>query len=270
MSYELIGLDLDGTLTDSNKEISENTRRALFRLMEKGKKVVLVSGRSIYGVMPLARELKLDQYDGYVMGFNGGQVVSCRTGEVLHDYLLPGGVAESVYKVTSSYQDVALITYHQDTIITGRRTNQYVELEAFGSRMAVRETDHFAEETAGLSLNKVVACGDPVYISEIMVKLKDKFGASLNLFTSDPYFGEVMPKGIDKGYSLQMLVESLGFTSNQVICCGDSGNDIPMIRYAGLGVAMGNALPEVKAAADYVTLTNDEEGVLHVIEKYML
>ena len=89
MAYELIGLDLDGTLTNSDKIIPAKPRQALIKMMERGKKVVLVSGRSTEGVKFLAEELMMDQYDGYIIGFNGGRLMSCRTGDIIEDYRLP-------------------------------------------------------------------------------------------------------------------------------------------------------------------------------------
>ena len=269
MAYELIGLDLDGTLTNSDKIIPAKTRQALIKLMERGKKVVLVSGRSTEGVKFLAEELMMDQYDGYIIGFNGGRLMSCRTGDIIEDYRLPMEVTEPIYRMAKEYPGICLITYVGDTIIAGMETNQYVEYESFGSRMPVRVSDDFLKD-ADHPLNKLVVCGDPKDVAEIVRRLQDLYPDLLNVFTSDPYYGEIMPKGIDKGGTLKKLVAHLGLTADQVICCGDSGNDIPMIRYAGLGVAMENALPEVKEIADYITLTNDQEGVLEVVEKFML
>ena len=268
MSYQLIGLDLDGTLTNSKKVIPEATREALIDLMKQGKKVVLISGRSTEGVFFLAQDLQMDKYDGYIIGFNGGRLMSCASRELIEDLFLPDGVAEPIYKMAKEYPGICLITYIEDKIIAGMKTNQYVEYESFGSRMEVIESDHFLED-ADRPLNKLVVCGDPEDVSELVGRLREEFADRLNIFTSDPYYGEIMPQGIDKGRTLKKLVDHLGLSPEEVICCGDSGNDIPMLSYAGLGVAMENALPEVKEVADYITRSNDEEGVLHVIRKFM-
>ncbi len=268
MSYQLIGLDLDGTLTNSKKEIPSATRRALIDLMKKGKKVVLVSGRSTEGVYFLAKELEMDRYDGYIIGFNGGRIMSCASRELIEDLFLPEGVVEPIYRMALEYPGICLITYVDDKIIAGMKTNKYVDYESFGSRMKVIVSDHFLED-ANRPLNKLVVCGAPEDVSELVTRMQDMFSDRLNIFTSDPYYGEIMPKGIDKGRTLKKLVDHLELSPENVICCGDSGNDIPMLEYAGLGVAMENALPQVKEVADYITRSNDEEGILHVIRKFM-
>lgn len=91
----------------------------------------------------------------------------------------------------------------------------------------------------------------------------------LNIYLSEPFFLEIMPKNIDKAQSLQKLLNSIGLTANEMICCGDGFNDLSMIEYAGLGVAMENAQPIIKETADFITRSNDEDGVLHVIDTFM-
>lgn len=89
-----------------------------------------------------------------------------------------------------------------------------------------------------------------------------------SIYRSEPYFMEIMPRGVDKAAALERMLMSLGCTREETVCCGDGFNDISMLAYAGTGVAMGNAQPEVKAAADYITATNDEDGLVEVIEKF--
>ena len=102
-----------------------------------------------------------------------------------------------------------------------------------------------------------------------MKELQEKFRGLLNIYRSEPFFLEVMPQNIDKAYSLQKLLSSMGLRADSMICCGDGYNDISMIEYAGLGVAMANAQAVVKDVADFVTKSNDEDGVLHVINTFL-
>ena len=99
--------------------------------------------------------------------------------------------------------------------------------------------------------------------------LKEKYHSLLNIYRSEPYFLEIMPQNIDKAYSLQKLLSSIGLTADSMICCGDGYNDVSMIEYAGLGVAMENAQPIVKDTADFITKSNDDDGILYVINQFL-
>ena len=111
--------------------------------------------------------------------------------------------------------------------------------------------------------------GDPAVLDQIRKELSKQFHSYLSVYCSDPFFVEVMPAGIDKAHSLLKLLTSIGLTTEQMICCGDGYNDLTMIETAGLGVAMANAQPAVRETADYITKSNDEDGVLHVINEFM-
>ena len=99
--------------------------------------------------------------------------------------------------------------------------------------------------------------------------MQQKFGDKLNVFRSDPYYVEVLPKFTDKGVAVDKLMKHLDIKKEKVICVGDSYNDLPMLKRAGLAVAMGNAQASVKEAADIVTDTNDEDGIAKIVEKFM-
>ena len=117
---------------------------------------------------------------------------------------------------------------------------------------------------------KVLLTAPPVRAAEHEKRLARRFMGRLSIYRSEPYFIEIMPRGVDKGAAIAGLIERLGLEREDVIACGDGLNDLAMIKYAGLGVAMGNAQPEIKAAADVVTGTNDEDGLVSVIEQYIL
>ena len=105
-----------------------------------------------------------------------------------------------------------------------------------------------------------------VFVEELQEKFKDV----LSIYRSEPFFIEIMPKNVDKAASLDIMLTSLGLTKDDAICCGDGFNDKSMIEYAGVGVAMENAQPAVKEVADYITKSNDEDGIVHVIDQFIL
>ncbi|MCF2679295.1 HAD family phosphatase [Faecalicatena contorta] len=268
MSYEILALDLDGTLTNSKKEISRPTLEALIDIQEHGKKVVLASGRPTQGVMPLAEELHLSDYGSYILSFNGGRITDCRSNEVIYNKVLPDDVAHPLFTIAKKYTGVDIVTYAKDHIISGIRPNQYTELESRINNMPIIEVDDFPEQITE-PVNKFLITGEPDIVDRVRLEIADYFRSYLYVYCSDPFFLEIMPPHIDKAQSLLRLLTSIGLTTDEMICCGDGYNDLTMIETAGLGVAMANAQPLVREKADYITKSNDEDGVLHVINEFM-
>ncbi len=134
--------------------------------------------------------------------------------------------------------------------------------------MEIRRIDNFADYI-DFPINKLLIPGEPSVLEQAMEVLKRHFHSLLNIYRSEPFFLEIMPQKIDKAHSLQKLLNSIGLTADSMICCGDGYNDVSMIEYAGLGVAMENAQSIVKQRADFITRSNDEDGILHVINEFM-
>ena len=120
------------------------------------------------------------------------------------------------------------------------------------------------------SVPKFLMTDDGDYLAMVEPKVKAALGKNFSVYRSDPFFLEILPKGIDKAQSLERLLAVIGVKREEMIACGDGYNDLTMVQYAGLGVAMGNGVLPVRKAADYITLTNEEDGVAHVVEKFML
>ncbi|WP_415927344.1 Cof-type HAD-IIB family hydrolase [[Clostridium] scindens] len=270
MNYQILALDLDGTLTNSSKEISEPTLKALIEIQEQGKKVVLASGRPTNGVAPLAEQFRLGDYGSYILSFNGGRITNCQTKEIIYNKTLPMDCAKPIYDMVLEYKDqgLDLVTYTPDALISGICPNKYTELESRINHMPIIRVDDFLSHIKEAP-NKFLITGDSAVISKIQKKIIARFRSYLSVYCSDPFFLEIMPSGIDKAHSLLRLLTSSGLTADEMICCGDGYNDITMIETAGLGVAMANAQPAVLEKADFVTKSNDEDGVLHVINQFM-
>ena len=267
MNYEILVLDLDGTLTNSEKKITPPTKQAIIEIQQAGKKVVLASGRPTPGVIALAEELHLGDYGSYILSYNGAKIINCSTRQAIYNKVLPDHIAQTIYDIAVGY-DVDLIAYTDKEILSGIRPNKYTELESRINSMPVVRVDDFAE-AVNFPANKFLITGESELTEKIEQLLKEKFHTFLNIYRSEPFFLEIMPQNIDKAHSLQKLLSSLGMSADQMICCGDGFNDLTMIEYAGLGVAMENAQPILKKTADYITKSNDEDGVLHVINEFM-
>ncbi len=268
MDYKMIVLDIDGTLTNSSKEISPETLAALLEIQERGFRVAIASGRPPLGVKRVADALKLQKYGNYVLAYNGGRIINCKTEEIVYQKLISSTVV-AVLQEDAAEQGVGMLTYDEEGAIAATPVDSYMELEARLNNIVIKEVEDF-KSFVNFPVNKCLMTGEPERLIEVETALKQKYHGFLNIFRSEPYFLEVMPMGIDKAASLSKLLQMLGLTADQMICCGDGFNDITMLEYAGLGVAMANAKDEVLAAADYVTASNDENGILQVIQKFVL
>ena len=267
--YDAIVIDVDGTLLDSEKQISEKTVETIVDAQKRGKKIAIASGRSIAGIRKNVAKIQLEKYGGYVIAYNGTTVVNCKTGECIYNQMVPGEILSQVYNEAVK-SGVAIAVYNDAAkeIIVGNGLNKYVELDAIACDVAVRESNDFVK-TVNFGFNKILLSGEPDNMKNIEKHMLEMFGDKVNVFRSDPHFVELLPKYVDKGVAVEKLMRYLGINREKVICVGDSINDMSMLRYAGMGVAMGNAQDKVKQSADYVTLSHDEDGVANVIDKFM-
>lgn len=269
MKYKMIVLDLDGTLTNSKKQITPHTKAVLSRAREMGVKIVLASGRPTYGIVPIARELELDTLGGYILSYNGGEIIDWQTREVIYAQVLNPEVVPYMYECAISH-GFAIVTYRDNLVITETPDDEYVQKEAILNVMQTHQVPNFLE-AIDFPVPKCLIVGAPDKLVLLEEEMRLRLADTNEVYRSEPYFLELVPKGIDKARSLEVLLDKLHITREEVIACGDGFNDVSMIRYAGLGVAMLNAQEVVRQAADYVTpFTNDEDGVAHVVEKFIL
>lgn len=290
--YRMISLDIDGTLLNSQMKIPVNTKNTLIRLQEAGVIIILSSARPVSGMVDIARELKCDQYNGYLSALNGGEIRSAADLRVLRTRDLNQSELIEIYQYAKRYEarlyetlynntliqqpfksykalyplsqqlklsEIGVMTYHNEHLYTSD-FNPYVVIEFLLNQMALRKVDDFC---ASLNFNspKVLISADPETVSVIYPEFKKTFQNRFEVATSDPFFIEITPKGVDKGESLSWIADHAQILLKDTIAFGDSHNDIPMLSMAGMGVAMANASEEVKYAADQVTASNDDDGI---------
>ena len=264
--YRAIALDLDGTLTNHEKVVTPKTREALLKAAAKGTVIILASGRPTYGIEPVAECLELNQRGGYILSYNGGNIVNAKTGEKLFSQFLPDEVIPELYAYAKEHGH-ALLGYAGNEIITEMPDDQYVKEESRINKMNIRKVDNLFESLEPHP-TKLLMTGDPTLMLKAEEELVEKLGDRMDIFRSAPFFLELVPKGIDKAKSLTRLLTKINLTPADLIAFGDGYNDLSMLKLAGMGVAMENAAPEVRAEADYVTLSNEEDGVAAALEHF--
>lgn len=264
MKYKLIALDLDGTLKNSKNEITPATKEILMQAQEAGCHIVLASGRPTPGMRHEANALEIDKHDGYLLSYNGARVLNAQTRETV--YAKPLDKEHAIQIISKARElNLAFCTYTDEEIITENKDAKYVVVESNLTDIPIHEVDDLANNLPEPTY-KLLLSEEPEYCAKVVDDMAKAF-PELSIYRSAAFFIECMSNGIDKAASLQKLCDHLGITKDQVIAFGDGYNDMSMIKFAGLGVAMGNAVEEVKKCADIVTLSNDEDGIVEVLKK---
>lgn len=265
---KLLALDLDGTLTTSKKEITPRTKEVLQQCIARGVKIVLASGRPTVGVWNVARELELDKLGGYILSYNGGCIIDCSTGKVVAQEAVPSELVAPVCEEAKSVGGVPM-SYNSEGILTECAQDQYVQLESRTCKIPVIEVENLGK-AIDFEVNKILVTMEPSQMPRLEEHMQQKFAGKLSLYKSAPFFLEIVPLGVEKAQSLAALLTILGLTADNLMACGDSWNDISMIRLAKYGIAMGNAVPEVKCEAIWTSEDNDHDGVALAVEKWIL
>ncbi len=266
--YKLVALDMDGTLLDSQKELTSRVRSAIASAKEQGIKVVLASGRPFEGMLPTLKELGLDSEEDYALTYNASLIlkVACQT--VINSAILTGQDAIELYE-TANKLGVNILAYSMTHGLITPKQNKYTDYEAKLNNIEFTEFD-FYNLDADEEIVKVMMIDEPELLENAITQLPQALQDKYSTARSTPFFFELMNKQSNKGNGMEALTAHLGLSPEQIICVGDAANDVEMIKYAGLGVAMENATDEVKAHANYITASNDQDGVAHVFEKYVL
>lgn len=265
MIIEALALDLDGTLTNSKKEITPRTKKAVSAAMAKGINIILASGRPILGIAPIAKELGLYENGGYILAYNGGQIIDCKRNKVIFENSLPAKYNADIFKIAEEF-GVHALTYDPKGVAALSDTAEFVIKEAYNNAIPISVYGTL-EKISTIPSVKLMVVGEPEKIAPVLAFLKKKFDDEISVFLSEPYFIEITAPGVEKSSSLTWLIEHLGVDRAHLCCIGDGLNDISMLKFAGCAVAMANAYDEVKSVADYVTESNNADGVAVFLEK---
>lgn len=267
MKYLLAAIDIDGTLSNSNKELSGYTVSTIIKAQKRGMRVVIASGRPTKGLAYYADLLHIYDYGGYVMAYNGGQITEWSTGKCIFNKALNQESIKMAIELARKTK-TTIIAYSNNEILTETPNDEFIPKLSRNNRMPIRGVDDFLQ--TAITMNpapvKLLLSCSPDVIEKTVGKFKDNLKDYMDVFRSADTFIELVPKGIDKGSSLSHLAKHLNIHPDQIIAFGDESNDISMLRFVGLGVAVVNATEPAKAAADLITKSNNEDGVAHVLD----
>ena len=264
----LLALDLDDTLLRSDLSISYRTRNAIKRTEAWGVTVVLASGRIPSAMEQYSKLLGLHKRKGYLICNNGALIQESNTGAIVHEVRIDPETALVICDLANA--EGFPVQMYDDDIMYVSRQNEFSNYDEklTGIRQVVVEN---FRAMVGEGCYKLIVPGDPMILEHFESLVRTYLEEKITLFTSRPYFLEILPKSTDKGTALAMVAEILGIRAEEALAIGDSMNDEAMIRWAGTGVAMVNGDERIKSIADLITdRTNDDDGVAEVIGKYFL
>ncbi|WEV43319.1 Cof-type HAD-IIB family hydrolase [Lactobacillus sp. ESL0684] len=268
MGIKLIALDTDGTLLTSNSKILPSTKAAVERALKQNIKVVLCSGRPIAGLAPYLTELGITGSDQYVVTLNGAISMTTNKQIITKDLL-----SNQLYRKMTAFSLANQLPFNvvdeNSNIITADHNIDYVVyLQAYENTapLYVRTPD---ELPADFQAAKGCFVGTPELLDQWEEAIKQAFSSELYVIRSDPHFIELLNPKVNKGNGLSELSQSLGIKADEVMAIGDERNDIPMFDFAGTSVCMGNGSQAAKESADYITATNDDDGISQAFDKFV-
>ncbi len=268
MTIKLIAIDIDGTLLDEKNHLTQPTIDTITAARQTGIKVVLCTGRPLSGVKPYLDALSINGADEYAITFNGAMAQSLDGHIIAHETLTYDDFLE-----TEMLARRLGVHYQFETMDAIYAFNRDLSPYSIGESYLVRLPVKFRspeEITQDLVISKAMFVDFPKLITQANQAIPQSLRDSLYIVQSEPFFIELMNKNASKGNALKDLAASLNLKSENVMAIGDQGNDLTMIEYAGTGVAMGNGIAEVKAAASFITKPNSENGVAYAINKLVL
>lgn len=264
--YKAVFIDMDGTLLKSDHSVSEANKLAIHKLQKKGVLIVLISARPLHGILPISKKIVSD--DMPVVSLNGGYILY--KNEIIYQAAVSIADTINVYNELKAY-DVSPMYYSQ--------MDWYAEMDNDRTKKEQRITDvkikvqPFDEtikwwEENKTGPNKILIAGEKHLITTIEQRLNELHQGKLNIYKSQATYLEVMSVEASKAQAVQLLINKFNIDKKDIIAIGDNYNDKGMIAFAGMGIAMGNAPEEIKLVADYVTDTNNNDGVAKALQHH--
>ncbi|MDE7218031.1 MAG: Cof-type HAD-IIB family hydrolase [Oscillospiraceae bacterium] len=272
MGPKILFLDLDGTLLNDRKEITPGNRRALDEALARGHRIVVTSGRPLKSSLAQARRLGLAGEGCCVIAYNGGAVYDCTKERTVHRETLEPDVLYRIYD-EAARRGIYIQTYdREDVVIEPRCDEGNTARYCAAIGLAWRRIGDVRRDLSEMPVKALlIDYQDREPLEEMKRWMDAELAGRADCFFSSRHFLEAVPAGVNKGSAVEALCQRLGIDMGDAVAVGDESNDVSMIRAAGVGAAMANAIPEAKAAADYVTeRDNNHDGVEGIIRRFLL
>jgi Cof subfamily protein (haloacid dehalogenase superfamily) len=267
VSYRLLALDIDGTIVGGDLSIPSAVAQAIAAAQRSGIRVTLATGRMFGATQPFARELGMSDP---VICYQGGMIRDPISGEIYEHTLMSGELAAEAIELLRE-TDIFTIAYVDERLCVAEHRPEldtYLRWHPEGAEVVV--APELARFVAEAPPTKLLFSAEPDVVEREMLRMAAHFGERLSVIRSHAIFGELTSPGVSKGTALKALAQRLHIPREQVVAIGDHENDLPMIAWAGLGLAMGNAIPAVREAADAIIPPVEQAGVAWAIEHYLL
>lgn len=269
-------LDIDGTLTNDRKEITPKTREALLKAQENGIRLALASGRPDQGLVKYAKILEMEKHHGIFVCYNGAKVMDCESGEVYFNQAMSIEEAKAVLEHMKKFKVSPIVAkgeymYTNDVYSGFLKRNgdpiNIIEYESRSNGYLLAEKRDLAA-FVDFPVEKILNAGEPDYMKDHYEEMMEPFRDTLSCMFTSPVYFEFTARGVDKAKAIDTAFRKMGYEPSELMAFGDAQNDLSMLKYAGIGVAMGNAVEEVREAADYITLSNNDDGIAAALTDY--
>ncbi|MGL5328604.1 MAG: sugar-phosphatase [Peptostreptococcaceae bacterium] len=267
--YKLIALDIDGTLLNSDKKITTDVFDSIQEAKKSGAKVVLSTGRPLPGVTPLLNELNLTDEGDFVICFNGAVVQEVKSERVISNIEMSHNDFVNIYSFAKEVGTNIHISTPTNVVTPQEVPSEFTVLEATLNQIPIVYMPE-EEINDAITFCKVMIIDESDKLDEISQNIPKELSDNYTIVRSAKHFLEFLNKKANKGNALKALCENIDMPIEKTIAVGDEENDRHMIELAGLGVAMGNARDSIKEIANHITKTNNEHGVAHVINEFIL
>lgn len=268
MKYKLIASDFDRTLADDYCPVGEYTQEIIKKYISDGGKFCIATGRMLKSILPRAHELGLK---GEIIAYQGAVTYDIDTGKILDKINMSNDESVKILKIAEEIGNVVQAYDEDGNTYFAQEANPYTDFYKTFCNVEPTYVHMPVSEyilKSGKDTIKVIILTPKETIMALLKEMREKYGELYSFERSHNTFLEVVNKKASKGYAVKALAEKYGIKASEVMCFGDATNDISMIRYAGLGVAVGNAMDETKAAADYISEGVKEDGVGKTIAKF--